>query len=302
MRRIILVLLLAAGCITASSAVQHDDRMYRALSQQERWSQDALNQRLSPPQLDDIRNSDYAAVGRGRAELKRLLQAVDRGTWIRDTTAELMREDDDPRLVQQFDRGGRMRAEALGAADELAGALADAKGGLTVGDLKPGFDAMRKAQISEDRLARAHPRPGALRLAPSPLPIPKPLIMPAARVVAKNAELTRELDRLPQDDAAKIRAQVAQVDHGKEEQKRAEPAPAASPEPPVPVPEEREAEAPSTTLTIANDAASLIARRPPRSITLREDGLFALAYDDADYLVDPQGKLVRKEAPPPPQH
>jgi hypothetical protein len=71
---------------------------------------------------------------------------------------------------------------------------------------------------------------------------------------------------------------------------------------PVPAPEgEREAEAPSTTLTIANDAASLIARKAPRSITLREDGLFALAYDDAEYLVDPQGKLVRKEAPPPPQ-
>src|SRR3954464_3172885 len=134
MRRIILVLLLAAGCITGNSAVQHDDRMYRALSQQERWSQDALNQRLSPPQIDDIRNSDYAAVGRGRAELKRLLQAVDRGTWIRDTTAELMREDNDPRLLQQFDRAGRIRTDALQGADEVAGALADSKGGLTLAE------------------------------------------------------------------------------------------------------------------------------------------------------------------------
>ena len=31
---------------------------------------------------------------------------------------------------------------------------------------------------------------------------------------------------------------------------------------------------------------------------LREDGLFALGYDDAVYLVDPDGKLVRKENPP----
>ncbi|HEY6910565.1 MAG TPA: hypothetical protein VI356_14400 [Myxococcales bacterium] len=300
MRRILLALLLSAGCIAGSPAVQRDDRVYRALSQQERWTQDALARRPTAEQLDAIRNSDYAAVGRGRAELKRLLQAADRGTWIRDTTAELMRDDNDPRLLQQFERGGRLRADALGAADELAGALAEAKGGLTIGDLRPGFEALRKAQASEDRLARMPVQRG-LRLQPAPLPIPRPFISPAARVVSHNPELTRELDRLPADDAAKIRAQLSQADRSTQEQKPKEP-PAAVDNAPVPAPEgEKEAEAPSTTLTIANDAASLIARKAPRSITLREDGLFALAYDDAEYLVDPQGKLVRKEAPPPPQ-
>jgi hypothetical protein len=300
MRRIFLALIFSAGCIAGSPAVQRDDRLYRALAQQERWTQDALAQRPSAEQLDAIRNSDYAAVGRGRAELKRLLQAADRGTWIRDTTAELMRDDNDPRLAQQFERGGRLRADALGAADELAGALAEAKGGLTIGDLRPGFEALRKAQASEDRLSRMPAQKG-LRLPPSPLPIPRPFISPAARVVSRNPELTRELDRLPSDDAAKIRAQLADLDRGKQEQKPREPQ-AAADNAPVPAPEgEKEAEAPSTTLTIANDAASLIARKAPRSITLREDGLFALAYDDAEYLVDPQGKLVRKEAPPPPQ-
>jgi hypothetical protein len=300
MRRIFLALIFSAGCIAGSPAVQRDDRLYRALAQQERWTQDALARRLTAEQLDAIRNSDYAAVGRGRAELKRLLQAADRGTWIRDTTAELMRDDNDPRLLQQFERGGRLRADALGAADELAGALAEAKGGLTIGDLRPGFEALRKAQASEDRLARTPVQKG-LRLQPAPLPIPRPFIAPAARVVSHNPELTRELDRLPADDAAKIRAQISGLDRGRQEQKPKEP-PAEVDNAPVPAPEgEREAEAPSTTLTIANDAASLIARKAPRSITLREDGLFALAYDDAEYLVDPQGKLVRKEAPPPPQ-
>jgi hypothetical protein len=300
MRRIFLALIFSAGCIAGSPAVQRDDRLYRALAQQERWTQDALARRPTAEQLDAIRNSDYAAVGRGRAELKRLLQAADRGTWIRDTTAELMRDDNDPRLLQQFERGGRLRADALGAADELAGALAEAKGGLTIGDLRPGFEALRKAQASEDRLSRAPVQKG-LRLQPAPLPIPRPFITPAARVVSHNPELTRELDRLPADDAAKIRAQIAGLDRGRQEQKPKEP-PAEVDNAPVPAPEgEREAEAPSTTLTIANDAASLIARKAPRSITLREDGLFALAYDDAEYLVDPQGKLVRKEAPPPPQ-
>src|SRR5689334_1001345 len=164
-----------------------------------------------------------------------------------------MRDDNDPRLLQQFERGGRLRADALGAADELAGALAEAKGGLTIGDLRPGFEALRKAQASEDRLARTPVQKG-LRLQPAPLPIPRPFIAPAARVVSHNPELTRELDRLPADDAAKIRAQLADLDRGNKEQKREEaPAPAAD-NAPVPAPEEKEAEAPSTTLTIANDA------------------------------------------------
>ncbi len=196
MRRTLFALLFSAGCIAGSPAVQRDDRLYRALAQQERWTQDALAQRPTAEQLDAIRNSDYAAVGRGRAELKRLLQAADRGTWIRDTTAELMRDDNDPRLVQQFERGGRLRADALGAADELAGALAEAKGGLTLGDLRPGFEALRKAQASEDRLSRMPVPKGAPRPQPAPLPIPRPFITPAARVVSHNPELTRELDRL----------------------------------------------------------------------------------------------------------
>jgi hypothetical protein len=211
----------------------------------------------------------------------------------------MMADDSDPQLVAAFDRAGRLRSEAVQAADELASALAEAKGGLTIGDLRPGFEAIRKAQASEDRIARLPPRAGGQRLLPAPLPVPRPFIASAARLVASNPELARELDRLPPEDAAQIRARLADVDRGKEEQKRAEaPTPPATPIPDEPPPAEpREAEAPSPTLTIANDAAALLAKRTPRSITLREDGLFELSYDDADYLVDPSGKLVRKETP-----
>src|SRR5712664_31129 len=140
----------------------------------------------------------------------------------------------------------------------------------------------------------------------SGLPVPRPFIVSAARLVSGNPELTRELDRLPPSDAAQIRARLADVDRGKEEQQRSETAAAASTAPApaadssvgeIPAPgEPKEAEAPSPTLTIANDAAALLAKRMPRSITLREDGLFELSYDDAEYLVDPRGKLVRKES------
>src|SRR5438270_712402 len=185
MRRFTFAVLLAAGgCIHGSPAPQRDSSALRAIAQQERWVQDALARRPDRSELQAIRSSDFTAVGRGRGALKRLLQAIDRGTWIRNTAAELMLDDADPQLAATFDRAARLRADAIQAADELASALTEPK----------------------------------------------------------------------------------------------------------------EAEAPSPTLTVANDAAILLSKRTPRSITLREDGLFELSYDDADYLVDPQGKLVRKEA------
>ena len=302
MHRLSLALLLAAGCIHNGSP-RPDDGLARTIAQQERWAQDAVTARQGRNQLDAIRASDYQAVGRGRNELRRLIQAIDRGTWIRNTTAELMADDMDPRLPAAFDRAGRLRREAVQGADELASALGEAKGGLSIGDLRPGFEAVHKAQASEDRLVRLPPRAGGLRLMPAPLPVPRPFVVPAARLVAANPELTRELDRLPPDDAAQVRARLADLDRGREEQKRSEPPPAVLPPPvssgeePPPPAEGTEAEAPSPTLRIANDAAALLAKRAPRSITLREDGLFDLSYDDADYLVDPNGKLVRKEAP-----
>jgi hypothetical protein len=305
MRRLFLAILLAAGCIHGSPASQRDSGAMRAIVQQERWAQDALARRPNRADLQAIRSSDYAAVGRGRGELKRLLQAIDRGTWTRNTAAELMADDPDPQLAASFDRAGRLRADAIQASDELASALAEAKGGLTIGDLRPGLEAVRKAQASEDRLVRLPPRAGGQRLVPAPLPLPRPFIGSAARLVSANPELARELDRLPPDDAAQIRARLPDIDREKEEAKRAEAAATPSLPPPAvaeeaaPPPEPREAEAPSPTLTVANDAKALLAKRTPRSITLREDGLFELSYDDAEYLVDPQGKLVRKEAPSP---
>jgi hypothetical protein len=300
MRRILLALaLLGSGCITGSAAAPRDDRMLRELTRQERWAQQALDARPTRDQLDSIRGSDYGSVAAARKEFQKLVMSIDRGTWIRETTAEMMREDHDPQLAQEFDRGGRLRIDSIQAADELADALAEAKGGLTIADLKPAFEALRKAQASEDRLSRLA---GTMKLTVSPIPVPRPFVEAAAKVVEVNPESAKELDKLPPDDQTRIRAKLADLDRNKEEQKRtvvdnttvpaATPPPASNEAPPPP----REAEAPSTTLKIAGDAASLIAKRPPKSITLREDGLFALSYDDADYLVDPDGKLVRKES------
>ena len=317
MRRVCFAMLLCAGagCITGSAARRDDDRIWREITRQDRWAQQALDARPGRDQLDRVRGSDFAAVGSARKELQRLLLAVDRGTWIRDTASELLREENDPRLLQEFDRAGQLRGEALQSADELADALSEAKGGLTVGDLRPGFEALRKAQASEERIAKLPLQKGAPRLAPSPLPVPRPFIAAAARAASASPESLRELDRLPPDDAAKVRARMADASRQQEEQKRSEAQPAvvqspaggaggagvapgstAAADSAPPPPKEMEAEEPPTTLSIANDAAAIIGKRAPKSITLREDGLFAISYDDVDYLVRPDGKLVRKEA------
>jgi hypothetical protein len=302
MQRTLLALsLLSAGCIAGHASMQRDDRILRELARQERWAQAALEAKPAPDQLESIRGSDYGSVGAARKELQKLIQAVDRATWIRDTTAELMKDDPDPQLAQQFDRAGRLRADALQAGDELAHALAEAKGGLTVADLKSAFEAMRKAHASEDRFAKQPISPTAPRLAPSPLPVPKPFVEAAAKLVNGNPELAKELDRLAPEEQTQIRAKMADLERAGEELKHAAPPPPAAAG--NAAEHEVEAQAPSTTLKIAGDAAGLFAKKPPRSITLREDGLFALSYEDGDYLVDPDGNLVRKEAPqgvPPP--
>src|SRR5436305_13752843 len=97
MRRTLLALaLLGAGCITGSAAAPRGERMIRELSRQERWSQQAIDARPNRNQLETIRGSDYGSVAAARKELTKLVMSIDRGTWIRETTAEMMREDHDP--------------------------------------------------------------------------------------------------------------------------------------------------------------------------------------------------------------
>ena len=100
----------AAGCIVAGSQVRErevrDDRLVRQIAQQQRWAQQALDARPTKDQLDRIRQSDFSAVAAGRKELQRLIQAIDRGTWVRNAAAELLREESEPQLLQEFDRAG----------------------------------------------------------------------------------------------------------------------------------------------------------------------------------------------------
>jgi hypothetical protein len=299
MRKGIFALLMCGGCIAGGTVVVHgdpdsgDSRVMRQVMRQDLWAQQALDSRPNAKQLERIRSGqDQASMDRARKELTKLFQAVDRGTWIRDTTAELMREDGDPRVAQEFDRAGRLRADALRAAGDLADALIDGGAALSPADLRPGYDAIRKAQASEDRIARTPVGANYPRLAPASLPVPNPLDRAAAKLGGNNgAPPAAVAGALPPADPTRLHANAADLDRQREEQQRDQGPPDVGPP--------NEAAGPQTTLTIANDALDIITRKRPRSITLREDGLFALSCADGEYLVGPDGKLVRKEAPAP---
>jgi hypothetical protein len=300
MQKAFFALVLCGGCISGGAVVVHDSgtsgdpeasgsRVMRQVMRQDLWAQQALNSRPTQVQLEQLRTGrDPASINRARKELGNLMQAVDRATWIRDTTSELMREDGDPRLAQEFDRAGRLRADALRAAGETADALIDGGAGLTSADLQPGYNAVRKAQASEDKIARMPVGPTYPRLAPAALPVPNPLDRPSARLSGGAPPAVAALPPAINNDTVRMNANAADAARQKEEQQRD-----ADLGPPV------EAAGPQTTLTIANDALDIITRKRPRSITLREDGLFALSCADGEYLVGPDGKLVRKEAPAP---
>jgi hypothetical protein len=299
-----LLLMLCGGCIAGGTMVVHgetaaapDNHLMRQVMRQDMWAQQAVDSRPNARQLERIRSGrDQASMDRAKKELTKLLQAIDRGTWIRDTVADLMREDNDPRLAQEFDRAGHLRADAARSAGELADALIDGGANLSPNDLRPGVDAIRKAQASEDRIARMPVGPQYPRLAPSPLPSPSPLDRPLAKLNGGGAPpptVTVQNNPPAQNNPS--------IDNTRNDGALGG---TAGPDPAPPAgadgwgaPSGNEAAAPQTTLTIQNDALEIITRKRPKSITLREDGLFDLSCADGEYLVSPDGKLVRTEPP-----
>lgn len=353
---------LCVGCL-AERSHERDPRLATEVTRQERWAQDAIAGRATPEDLEKIRGGDQETIKLGSRQLRKLTSSVDRGTWIREAAVDSLREDgDDPGLSADFAKAGQTRNEALQAADELALALAEARGGLNLTDLRKALESARRARDSEAKLSRelgaaaaAQPKapaagkPAALgplaHLATVALPVPRPFIAATARYLFSHPE--EKLSGFSPDDATEIRAALAELEsHPPPEMKpsrssesrvesaapnaspraeaapnaspRAEAAPNASPHaeaapnasPRAEPPEPQRGAGPST-LNVAGDAQKLLARRgPPRSISARADGLFALRYQesrscgvdtcqsDVDYLFDAAGKLVREESTP----
>ncbi len=345
---------LGLGCLAERSR-ERDPRLAAEITRQERWAQDSVAGRATPEDLEKIRAGDQQTVNLGRKQLRKLISSVDRGTWIREATVESLRDDgDDPALVADFEKAGQTRAEALQAADELAQALAETRDGVTLADLRKALESLRRARDGEAKLAKelgaaaalkdsAGKPPAAGKAAPaSPLaklstvalPVPRPFIAATARYLFAHPE--EKLTGFAADDAAEIRAQLADLElhpppamtPARSSESRVETgAPSAGTGGPAaqaagapaetgagrapPLVADPEPPRASTALTIAKDAQKLIARRgPPKSFATRADGLFALRYQetrscgvdsclsDVDYLFDASGTLVREEATP----
>ena len=305
------------------------------IERQQRWTGEALAGKPSAEELQAVREGDADAVSDTRKRFRRLLTAVERTTWIRETVAEVLRGATNPdRLVASFDAAGRDRYDALGATDETARALAESRlrNALSLDDLKRALQAARKAKESEQKLAaelgrRAPPPDGGAdplqRLATVPMPPQPPFIDAAARWLAAHPGEDRALDAWPQQlaqERTQIRAALADLHLPQPEAGRTAEPPAEADRGEVitgldggiaaaeggPAPDAGRVLQGGVEVT--GDLKKLLAKRgAPLTIAPRAGGLYAFRYREqrpcgvetcnvtVDYVFDAHGRLVRDE-------
>ncbi|MFL5312043.1 MAG: hypothetical protein ACJ79H_16545 [Myxococcales bacterium] len=286
----------------------------REIERQRRWEADALASRPAADELDAVRDGDPEAVSDTRKRFRRLVTAVERATWIRETVPEVLRASASPdRLLAAFDAAGRDRNDALSAADETARALATSPSGnaISLDELKRALQVSRLARESEQRLAgtlgrAARPGPSAdplQRLTTVPMPPQPPFVEATARYLAAHRGQDRAMDSWPPqlaEERGEIRAAAADLRAPQPEAADAgmgEPAAGLDDEdvePIVPRLDAGTADAGSAaaagggttapgeaanTVQVSGDLRNLLSRRgPPLSIAQRPDGLTAFRY------------------------
>jgi hypothetical protein len=288
----------------------------REIERQRRWTADALAARPPADELEAVRDGDADAISDARKRYRRLLTAVERATWIRETVPEVLRGSVNPdRLVAAFDGAGRDRNEALAAAEATARALAGSRSrnAISLEELKRALQAARAARESEQRLAanlgraaRAGPGQDPLqRLATVPMPPQPPFVEATALYLATHPGEDRALDSWPpqlSEERTGIRAAVADLpvpdatDGGMGEpaagidDQEGEPATPGVPELDAGMPDAGAVAAAdggnaavsggaAGAVEVSGDLKRLLSRRgPPLSIAQRADGLTAFRY------------------------
>jgi hypothetical protein len=327
MRHSVLLLgtLAIAACVTEShrarppepaptAAPDRSQDTLREIDRQRRWAADALAARPATDELDAVRDGDAGAISDTRKRFRRLVTAVERATWIRETVPEVLRASANPdRLVAAFDAAGRDRNEALSAADETARALAASRTGnaISLDELKRALQVSRLARESEQRLAgnlgRAA-RSGATadplqRLATVPMPPQPPFIEATARYLTAHPGQDRAMDSWPPQlagERSEIRAAAADLPLPQPESadgRTGEPAAGMDDEEAEPIIPGLDAGTPdagsaaaadggkaapgeaASSVQVSGDLRNLLSRRgPPLSIAQRTDGLTAFRY------------------------
>jgi len=286
----------------------------REIDRQRRWTADALAARPPADELEAVRDGDADAISDTRRRFRRLLTAVERATWIRETVPEVLRASASPdRLVAAFDGAGRDRNEALAAADASARALAGSRSrnAISLEELKRALQVAHLARQSEQRLAanlgraaRAGPGPDPLqRLATVPMPPQPPFVEATARYLAAHPGEDRAMDAWPPqlaEERSGIRAAAADLrlpepeaaDGGMGEpaagmdDQEAEPIipglDAGMPDAAAAAADGGNAAVPGAAagpVQVSGDLKRLLSRRgPPLSIAQRSDGLTAFRY------------------------
>ncbi len=286
----------------------------REIDRQRRWTADALAARPPADELEAVRDGDADAISDTRRRFRRLLTAVERATWIRETVPEVLRASASPdRLVAAFDGAGRDRTEALAAADASARALAGSRSrnAISLEELKRALQVAHLARQSEQRLAanlgraaRAGPGPDPLqRLATVPMPPQPPFVEATARYLAAHPGEDRAMDAWPPqlaEERSGIRAAAADLrlpepeaaDGGMGEpaagmdDQEAEPIipglDAGMPDAAAAAADGGNAAVPGAAagpVQVSGDLKRLLSRRgPPLSIGQRSDGLTAFRY------------------------
>jgi len=287
----------------------------REIDRQRRWTADALAARPPADELEAVRDGDADAISDTRKRLRRLLTAVERTTWIRETVPEVLRGSANPDpLVAAFDGAGRDRNEALAAADATARSLAGSRSrnAISLEELKRALQAARAALESEQRLAAnlgraARTGPGQdplQRLATVPMPPQPPFVDATGRYLAAHPGEDRAMDSWPPqlaEERSAIRAAAANLPLPEPEPAdggMGEPAAGMDDqeaEPIIPGPDAGMPDAGAVAAADAGKAAGpggaggavqvsgdlkrLLSRRgPPLSIAQRSDGLTAFRY------------------------
>lgn len=321
---------LLSGCLAGSRPVierGRDDRLLQQISDQQRWAREAVQSRAEKDELDAARGDDADAVTDLRKRFRKLTAAVERTTWVREAVVLEFEQGafDEGGLASDFEQAAQLREEAIGAGDEIAQALAASKvaKSIQLSELRSAMLGVHRAQEVEQRLAKiigkaadtslgkATPdggpaaQPSALaRLQTVTLPVPRPFVAAAAKLIALHPDEGKGLAGFGPKlaaEATQIRAELADLENKPPEP---EPAPVAPPPPAAAAPPAAE----TPIFTIAGEAKKLVQLRGlPGAIVPRGDGLLALRYQElrpcstgkcptlVDYLFDAQGKLLREE-------
>jgi hypothetical protein len=255
---LVVCLLAAPACLVEGPHSRDQHRTVDIIRQEHRWAADQIGRRVTEEDLARVRSGELQASRAARVKFVRLVDGIDRATWIREATprgiwASAYDPPDMDELAFRFERAGLLRRQAMAEADELADALVDSAvpGAISFSELRKAMLAANRADASEAHLvaeltALVNKEPTlqpALRRFVIQQPTKQRPFVPAVTTYLRNHPSERaELERLPAElsgDAQLIEKALAEQPAPPPRAAQPKPQPPPPPEPAKkPVPQE----------------------------------------------------------------